>query len=361
MTLVTSVHKYQITLTDGNASASASLDGQTTANCVPFITSRITTVAATADAFHNYCVEAYFSGTTVVAHTTGTDREMIVEVTVVEFAADVVQSGTYSLAVTTGTSTTDTLDPVVSLTSAFLYHTYRTGSGWDGFDSHAVRGDITATNTVTFDRDAADCAVTSGRWWTIEAQSGEFDVERFGLSHATTETDQDATIASVTMAKTAIFGSYKCSGTGDDCSRGTVDVALTTQTNVNMQRVSGSGSVDLAGFAVEFSGNENVYRDTILESVKPVSPSTDTWTGAVTIADSMVHAAGHTGNWVSGSFTGTGSVNVPDAFTAWTITGTEETTATHATGTGDTAPNDLSWEVIEWDVGAAARRVMVIS
>jgi hypothetical protein len=74
----------------------------------------------------------------------------------------------------------------------------------------------------------------------------------------------------------------------------------------------------------------------------------------------MVHVAGSAGVIGGGSWPGPQSQDAADTFVAWTFTSDSALTVAHIVP-GASDDQNISWEVIEWDVGAAApvRRVMV--
>ena len=125
-----------------------------------------------------------------------------------------------------------------------------------------------------------------------------------------------------------------------------------------MTRSGSSGNVWGVVQVIEFPGNENVYRGV----VSPTDGDDTVAIGATVVeADSMARPAGVTGSFTSGSFAGIVAADCPDAHCSMSFPTATQVQIEHDTG-GDVAT--LAWEVIEWDVQAAAsptRRVMVIS
>lgn len=346
---VKSVERFSITLAAGTASNSASLTkSQVTANCVPFITHRVTTIASPVDDFSETCVDAYFSGSTVVVETSeGTTRALVVEVTVVEFDSSrvTVQQGTYQMSASASATASIT---AVTLANTFLVHAWQL-SGNPATHQHAgVRGRFTSTTQLTFDRSGTTGTV-DGHWYVIESDSGDFTVEEFTIT-LTAATSGTATISAVTMAKTFLVGSHTITDTTDDNADGSIEAVLTNTTTVTIQRTTGGGNIVYTGYAVEFAagGDETVQRGQIAAQGATASQNVSGLT-AVDLDVAMVHAAGSPMSWKNGSFPGSGSSDNCDAFCAWDFVNTTTIRVQHTTSGGE-ASNDLSWEVIEWAI-----------
>jgi len=383
---VLSVEKHTLTLAAAGSTVSEDLDdAPDITNCVPFVTSRITAISSSnPDEFQHYTLGVDFvSGTPDAVRITnsGTDstRAMVAEVSVVEFDPTYVNvyQGTAQIENDTQDVVTAAFGggPVtVDLSKAWLYFTYTSASGADTYLNHAVRGRITGTSELTF-----DIASNPGSpgviidWYVVECKNTEWSVQAVDISLLTTTgTTATDTFTAVDPAKSFVLGSRigsNGSADNDAPDENLIDIKLTdsggdTWDTVTANRQAASGQIDWSGFIVEFAsgGNENVYRGTLAWAASETS-TTDTIGTAVTIADSMVHMAGHTGTFAGGHWKNTtdSSARPPDTFTAWTITGTTEVTVTHITNGGAENNQDLSWEVIEWDVGGTPRRVMVIS
>lgn len=234
-----------------------------------------------------------------------------------------------------------------------------------------MRGRITGVNELTFDQQAQNMEDAIIHWYVAEAINTAWAVDAVDITLAAAVSSNTATITALDTtdrSKAFVLGSYRGSGSGDADANdeNTIDVTLTNSTTVTAQRAiaTAAGAIDWSGFVVEFAsgGNENVYRNTLAWTTSEASKTNVTITGGPVsdTADCMVHVAGSPGTVGTGSFPGVDSDDTPDAFTAWTFTSTSALTVTHNTIGGE-ADQDISWEVIEWDVSAAPRRVMVIS
>ena len=364
---VKSIEKFQLTLGAGVGSATGLLTkGQNIANCVPFISSQVTTVNTGSEGeTAQYLVDADFSDSTHVRVATGVTavRALSVEVQVVEFlpALVKVQQLTFTLPAGDGYEFVAPGDNIVEA-KTFPYTTWQSASGGSAATGrYNVRTRIDGVDNIGFETGVSTTRVITGHCYLIEAQNTEFAVTESNVGVASGQTVTDSFTA-VTEAKSAVFGSYKTSNTGFANENHTVDISLDSGgAGITGQRDGTSGRIDGAWYTVEFSGNENVYRGT-LTGQGATSPYTDTISTAVVMANSTVHTAGH-GMPTSGSFPGSATTDVPDAMCALTISTTTQVSIAHDT-TGGEASNDISWEVIEWDVvaaPAASRRVWVVS
>ena len=373
MGCVLSVQKHTITLTGGTSSDTAALTGDPasdTGNCVPFVTTRVTTAHGTPAQHRAYEVSVEFTGSSpninVQCETDGTGGEtgrvIVCEVTVVEFASNIkVQTGTLALSGSTNHTIDLTLahDAVSRRDRAFLNHTWLNGISSTDYRDHCLRGELTLVDELQFTRSDNDGNVT-GNWWLIESLAPHsFEVEHIDMNIANTSATTTNSFVGVhsggvTMAKTAIFGNHSTTNASDDNENCTANMFLASTTQITVNR---SGTTDVwSGLAqaVEFADGTNVYRGTI----DPTDgDDTDTVT-SVDDTESLVHVPGGTGLFVTGSFAGTGPGDIPNAHCALTFnSGTQIRAQHYAGGVPDVA--ELSWEVIEWDTSTVTRRVMV--
>ena len=371
MTLL-SHQKNSISLAAATLSATAELTGITDIDmCVPFLTTRITaTSSRNADSFEDYTIRADFltgpDRVRVQTDEADSSRAMVAEVTVAEFDPDLfnVYKGTGAIV------SDDTLvvssafgGSTVDLGKALLYFTYSTDASVDVWRSHALRGRITDVDELTFN--FATNAEASINWYVIECKGAEWSVQPINIAMLTTETTQTQTetLTAVTAGKAFIFGSRMGSAgasDGDGNKQNTLDIELTNGTTVTGTRLTGTGQIDWSGFLVEFNGSDNVYRGKLTTS--GTSPTTDSIGATIDADKSTVHTCGHNGVLGGPGNDDGNSSDVPHCFYGWTLTDTQVSCAYNTATTFEAA--DVTWEVIEWDVGGAApaaRRVMVIS
>jgi len=374
-----------------NVSAMANLTGTPatdTSDCVPFTMTRVTTISSNnADSFTDYLVNTDFvSGSPNRVRVTreGDDPTenaavVVCEVTVVEFDSTYVN--VYSAQETI--DATDVLHTVtdafgggpvtVDLSKAWLYFTYNTIQGADLWRSHALRGEIKTTSTLEFNKSQPQGTDQIFNWWVVECKNTEWAVQAKTITVANLATTNTASLTAVDLSKTWVLGSREGADSevgddGDQANENLVDISFDSTTVLRATRQTSTGGlITWSGFVIEFAsgGNENVYRGTLSWTVSETSKTNVPIGATVTTADSMVHLCGHLGHFAGGHWKDTtnSSDRAPDAFTAWTFTNSTNLTVTHSTNSTADDDQDLTWEVIEWDVGGAAptRRVMVVS
>ena len=384
---VLSVQKHTLTISGGSATDdTAALTGSpTTANCIPFVSTRVVTTGSNPDEFSAYAVRADFTGGDTVRVTTANrdlaSREIVCEVTVVEFnpaEVNVYQGqGEFD-----GSETLVLNDPYgasvdVVLAKSFLYFTYTTDNSSEQWVQHNIRGVMTDADTLTFDaiNNQGEAGVDASlvNWYVAEAINTAWAVDHVAIQLSGAQTTNTDTFTAVDDGKTCVFGSYKGSSGSTDtdgCQENTIDVTLTdsggdTWDTVTATRLLAVGIIDWAGCVVELAGNENVYRGQLTTTnASPDTGTSRTITTAVTEADSMVHTCGMTGILGGSGNDDANSDDVPAVFYAWTFASSTLVDCEHYTGQSNFQAADVTWEVIEWDVGGAppaTRRVMVIS
>jgi len=375
MPAVISVQKHTITLAAGTGSNSATLTGTAASNtgqCIPFVSSRITIIAGTQDDFSAYAVDAYFSGTTVVVATgTAATRAMVIEVTVVEFDDNEIdiQQDTYAM---TNAEASDvvTLGTSVDTGTTFLYHTWQLDSVVDdNMNSAMVRGSFTGGGaSVTLERETGAIWAVSGHTYTAEATAGTpyWTVQPVTVALTGGVTTTGDIPVDIVLTRSFLIGSQTSQWGGDDVDTGCIDSYISAVDTITCTREYSSGTdADMEFFVVEFKAgvSDNVQRGTLTQATQQASENVDITT-PVDEAKSSVHTSGATGSFAVGRHTGVGSEHVPHAWCAWSFvdTGAGADTINMTYLLNDTSePYSVSWEVIEWDVGAAAapRRVMV--
>ncbi len=166
------------------------------------------------------------------------------------------------------------------------------------------------------------------------------------------------------------MGSYKVGGgSGNVPSKNTIEVQMTplptTATAVALQADDPGGFRQGTWYTVSMDSSVgNVQHGELTQATALASQSID-----ITAVDedaSLVMSTGLPGNCGGGSFPGNDSSDDPDAFCAWDFDPAQanKIRVQHSTA-GGAADNDLTWQVIEWEVIAGApatpRRVMVVS
>jgi hypothetical protein len=186
------------------------------------------------------------------------------------------------------------------------------------------------------------------------------------LGAAVTSNTGDVSVSTEELERTLLLGSFRGHDSGTEKNyneSATINATLSADT-VTVTRKVGTGAVDFHGQVVKWASGTNfkVYRGTLTQSAATASedvPIGDTISGTYAI----VLNAGSMSSHSSGSFEGAGT-SLPDSQCTWELKGAGPTytdiTCKHFANTA--ADQDISWEVIVWDVSAATpvtRRVMV--
>jgi hypothetical protein len=342
--------------------ATASLSGAHGDDSIPFITTRVTTEAIPDSMMATYATTAFFSDTSTLRVERGTANagggQMTVEVTVIQFdpARVAVQSGVYDMGF--GPSDTAALSPDVTLANTFLYHTFQGLGVSTDSRMYLTQGRITDVDELTFNNDGTSVGIT-GHWFTADATAGgDFTVQPVEITVAAAASTGTDSLTSIAENKTFLLGSYRQNEFAGHANEDhTIDVDLTSDVLVSLQRAGTGGDINWSGFAVTMTDATMVQRDTLVQSSADVSETVE----ITAVTNGWVHMAGSAGSLTGGSFAGTAAEDVPDAFCAWDFVDSDTIQVTKFTGGGE-ADNDLSWEVIDWAIGAGqppARRVMV--
>jgi hypothetical protein len=168
----------------------------------------------------------------------------------------------------------------------------------------------------------------------------------------------------ISSGKSGVFGTESFSN-----AENTADTELTgsptaTALSATRQATDYTRYIETAVVTFDAGNAATVQRGTLSQSAATASEDvdiTDMGSGWSDVA--MVHTAGETGSFISGSFPGTEDTDCVDAHVAWTFVDSDTIQAQHNTGGGE-ASQDISWEVILWgdaSGGEAPRRVMVIA
>lgn len=371
---VKSIEKLQVTVaTSATAGTATVLGSQTLANCVPFFTSYVTD--DNGDNIDEYALMADFltgpNRVQLSRETGGSSSALAAEVTLVEFNSSVtnVYSGTANMAATDDEEVVISPfgSPVV-LANTWLYFTHKGDDGGFPWERICIRGRITDTNELTFDRATGSLQEGAAEieWYVVETTDSAWTVDHIDISITDAQTSNTNTsFGTVTMAKTFILGSHRVDDnhtSGASLEAGICYAELTNGTTVTAIRGYADGQIDWSGCVVELAGNENVYRGT-LNHDNTDSPETTAAFTAVALADSMVHVAGQNGSMGGGEWTDNyQSGEGPCNWTRWTFASTT-TAQSNYNPLGDSDGN-VGWEVIEWEVdagGGAVRRIMVVS
>jgi len=206
-----------------------------------------------------------------------------IEYQVVEFAGARVQTGEVSL-LSTEVSTTATLSPSIDPGRSWLLLSYKSDGGTSSdIGQKMVRGVITDSSTLTFDRANSGQAVQL-TWFLVEFTAGT-TVERGLASFSTVETQRDVTVGGISPTIVAAAGLWNRGGTtpfnGDDNPGvATVTMDFTTASNLRLTRATAQATTaTVSWFAVSFPAEAAIaYRsNTSANGVN--SPKTRMWDG----------------------------------------------------------------------------------
>jgi len=234
------------------------------------------------------------NSTTVTATRGATGADLTIICTVVEYNATIVssvQQGT--VAISTGTSATDTITSVDTTRSIALYN------GTE-FDTGSASGDglaeisLTNATTVTASRGVSSSNTATAAYVVIEFAAGIVDsVQEVSITIAGSSASNTATITSVDTAISCIFpGGNATNDTSIIASESISDITITNATTITSTRgTSPATTVTIAGTIVEFAAGKtnSIQRGTI--AVSGATSGDDTITAVVT-ALSVVNGLG---------------------------------------------------------------------
>jgi hypothetical protein len=360
-----------LTIAPGELADTATLTGTpNTANCVPFVTTRVTS-GTTGQAEH-YQVDCWFDTTTTVKVERDTfpapSSTVVVEVAVVEFdpARVRVQSGAWEV-LSGEVGTQDLTGDPFDLTKTFLvFHSYQNSQ--HGFWYHHLwRGKFNTSSQLIFERSTSGNGTANGHYYVVEALSGDFTVQPSDIQ-ITGTSNTDTSLDSIDEGATFLTGSWMLNGTTGNKNRdATVDIALTGPTTITAQRDGATGTIDWHGFAVTMLDGTTVQRETFTQSAA-TTPDDRTIPTPVSPTRSMAIMAGNNASTCGGSFPGVVAADVLDAHVSLVLQDSgagggnfDEVRVEHGISGGE-ADNDISWEVVQWAAGAppgSVRRMLV--
>jgi hypothetical protein len=359
----------QIAITDTNLTNTASLGTQDFNDCVAFVTHRVT--SGTLSSVESIQAAAFYTSGTVNVQRDSTAEDMEYEVSTVQFddtRVRVQSGGPFEMDDST-TSDTTAIPIAVDLSNTFLIcHSFQNSAAGQQYPSHNIRGRITGTQELTFDR-IEDSGTTDIHWTVIESLSGDFTVTTSDVTLTGVASNTDTSF-SVIKANTFVVGSWTSSDpNNDDNTTHTVDVTLDTGGQLTVQRVGTTGNIVWSGFLVKMADGTTVEHGTTVQATSLASED-ETLATPVSLTRSIAIMSGNMGSTVCGSFTGEGLNPGQDAHVQLTLFDSDagddfDTVQLRHDTSGGTTGNDISWQVIEWGTSeppsGATRRVMVIS
>ncbi len=209
--------------------------GQDETQCVPFITCRNTGTGVN-DSFGNRGVRAIAvdnSGTAAIQfdfNADGTVNTVTVECFVVEYGSNVtIQTGGFDLT-DTGSTGVATITAVV-LANSFITFTQEASAGTsDDFGDSYIQAGFNSTTQIQLERRIGGGPDWNIRWYVIESDGTDFTTEYIEHDWTSDETAPTAAITSVTTTKAFLVCSYEASEPSDDPSDAHYNHVITSAT-----------------------------------------------------------------------------------------------------------------------------------
>jgi len=350
MAIVESVEVLEINIPTGDTVNTGTLTkGQVDNKCVPFVTLR--SPRNTDERFDVRFVRVTISGSTVtVTRTNGTVNTFIdVIVSIVEFTDEcTVQTGEVTMGNGVLTITDSPATNFTDLTKTFVYLNYTPTSPTDDFNDSLTTAEITNTTTLTFTRRASGQQVFC-RWYTVECDATQFDVQRGSfLLDGTLNESQSAAFTAVDLARTMTIGNFNTTEGIDDVETGNCTIDLVDTTHVRARRANGTtpqlGEIDIDFQVIQFESAENIF----VQRGEFVIPGIED-TNIITAVDTDVSMAHSPSGQNNASMNSTNGDDIGSIFCSMDIQDSTTVRGRIVTGTGPTGVH--SWEVIEW-IGA---------
>lgn len=196
------------------------------------------------------------SSTNLQIKVNASGSNQVCEWQVVEYADSQVQTGDVSFA--TGDSSKTASISSVDTGKSWLINSYQSASGTgSNIGQKLVRGVITNSTTLTFDRDQTGQTMDL-TWYLVEFTDGT-TIQHNSQSFTSTQTQRDVTISSVNTNLAIAAGGYYMRGgkspysSDDNPGVGWFTFDLTNATNLRITRgLTGSATADVGWFVITF-------------------------------------------------------------------------------------------------------------
>ena len=246
----------------GVATANVSLTTVNTAKSFPIVSFR--TAGATYGTNDFVGAQVTSSTNLQLSLDSAGDTNSQVEWQVVEYTDAAVQTGAVSFA--TGDSSKTATITSVNTSKSWLIYSYTSPSGTTtDIGQKLVRGVITNSTTLTFDRDNTGQTI-SLTWYLVEFTDGT-TVQQGSQAFTSAETQKDVTINSVETTWTIAAGGYFARGgkspysADDQPAVGWFTQELTSATNLRITRgITGSVTADKGWSVIQFIANPTAVR-----------------------------------------------------------------------------------------------------
>ncbi|MGH2570390.1 MAG: FlgD immunoglobulin-like domain containing protein [bacterium] len=197
-----------------------------------------------------------------------------------------VRKGSITTMGTSISSVTATLSPPMDPSRTFVLVGYTTTIGGPDIGKRMLRAVLTDSATVTIDRNVTGNAISDIVWQAVELSDGSF-VQGGSENIASGTAQKTIGITSVNSSRAVPFASVQAVAgqslgrspyiTDDVLGVGSVTMAMTSSTQVSMQRTSTADQTDIGWFVVEFGA-----LDADVDVVKTVDDGSPAEGGSVT-------------------------------------------------------------------------------
>lgn len=330
-----SVEHIDITLADAVTTATVNISAGDVAKCTPLVTYRMgNTDPSDRGSIHLDAVFLTGPNRIQVTRAVG-QEEMTIHIVVVEWDTSVVsiQTGTWLITSTTANATISAVD----LAKTWMVMPYQKATSGDSANRWLIRGMISTTTNVIFQRSATTGGNVSGHFWTIEdIDGGLWDIERI-IGVTVTSTSDDFTIASVDTTKTFVVGTEEMIGGGNRVY--SIGVAeLFDATTVRYTRSNDFRNMELDLFVVELlQSGDSVQRGSLT-----LGSGTETDTATITSVD-LTRAFANTPTRPASANSSLVSYQV-GIFARLELT---SSTVIEASAADNSSVSEVNWEVIE--------------
>jgi len=351
---VISLEEVKVCLAVGEVTKTTVLTkGQTTANCIPFITFETT---STADVLpRSKFARAYFSAGDLILERDGVgsgDCVLCATITIIEYDPTKVkvQQGT-----TFGAPDFPAIPSPVVIDNSFVYMSYTTSTRSPmNYSQNMATARIFNTTTVEIAVTPVGSEnIASTAWFVAEALGGYFTVQHGEIVVGASDIVATDIIASVDMDKSFVIASMTTEIASDEATDGIGSCELQDATTVRFNRTAGAGLVDPSGGACSIqyqvitfnaSSRANVQRGHKTLAAN-VSNTTSELITAVNTSVSMAHNVMLNGiNQISMN----DPVQIGNIHTRLNIDSGTVLRFTQTTGIPSSPTSSIDWEVIEW-------------
>ena len=245
---IVSIETFEITLADGVASASVAISAGDVADCTPRISYRAQNSPEVAHTSLLVRPRFLTGPNRLEVVRFGTDGPITIQVVVIEWDTSLVS-------VITGSETFTGLTQDVAISAVDLARAWMTfGFDVDAGDSDesALRGMLTTTTNIHFERDTDTTTVNLDWWVLVDLTGGDVWTVQRVIALSIPATTADATITAVALDRTMHFSSQSLSNFGTEPNEWGATF-LFNSTTLRYVRGDPAGTAICDAFVVEFA------------------------------------------------------------------------------------------------------------